>query len=216
MITNNLYVIAAICGNWWQESGLNPGIWEGTVVGNPGYGLGQWTDVAGVVSRRTDLFNYLSSMGLAMDDGDGQCDFLLYENLWLTIGPGGRTSQYQYLMDFITSTSTNLSDLVYEFMWFWEGIDDGTGPTRLNYAQQCLSLFQLDTGARAPWASGNRYLSPSESQSNSLLIKDFFLEESPTPPEPPEPEPEPLDDDMIALLNEARKRNKKGGIFILW
>lgn len=214
MITSNLYVIAAICGNWWQESTLNPGIWENLTVGAPGYGLGQWTDVAGVVSRRTALFNYLNSMGLAMDDGDGQCDFLLYENLWLTVGPGGRTSQYQYLMDFITSTSTNLSDLVYEFMWFWEGIDDGTGPTRLNYAQTILTVLQNDPGTRAPWATGNRYLSGSEIAGNALLIKDFFFEEPPTPPEPPEPEP--LDDDMIALLNEARKRNKKGGIFILW
>jgi hypothetical protein len=41
---NNLYVISALLGNWWGESHINPGIWEGLRVGAPGYGLGQRTD----------------------------------------------------------------------------------------------------------------------------------------------------------------------------
>ena len=37
-ISSNLYVIAAICGNFYQESTVNPGIWEGLTPNAPGYG----------------------------------------------------------------------------------------------------------------------------------------------------------------------------------
>ena len=82
-ITTNLYVIAAICGNFWQESTVNPGIWEGLTPNAPGYGLGQWTDNPPVVMRRTALFNWLQANGYAQDSGPGQLAFLVYENLWI-------------------------------------------------------------------------------------------------------------------------------------
>lgn len=212
MISNNLYVIAAICGNFYQESTVNPGIWEGLTVGAPGFGLGQWTDNPPSVMRRTALFNWLDANGYARDSGDGQLAFLVYENLWIPslISP----SAYSTLNDFFQSTSTNLQDLVLEWMYHWEGINDGTDGIRYSAAQHFLSAFQNDDGTRLPWFTGNYYLSlNAESTDNALHILDFFLGSSPPGPQPPTP---PTDDELIALLNLARKKKMKGGIFITW
>ena len=133
MITNNLYVIAAICGNFYQESTVNPGIWENLTVNAPGYGLGQWTDNPPQVMRRTALFNWLSANNYAQDSGDGQLAFLVHEDLWIPslIQP----SAYNTLTDYFNSTSTNITDLVEEFQYHWEGINDGTTSIRVSAAQ---------------------------------------------------------------------------------
>ncbi len=212
MISNNLYVIAAICGNFYQESTVNPGIWEGLTVDAPGFGLGQWTDNPPQVMRRTALFNWLDANGYARDSGDGQLAFLVHENLWIPslISP----SAYQTLIDFFQSTSTNLQDLVLEWMYHWEGINDGTDGIRYSAAQHFLDAFQNDDGTRLPWFTGNYYLSlNAESSDNALRIMDFFLGSEPPGPQPPTP---PTDDELIALLNLARKKKMKGGIFITW
>ena len=43
--------IAAMCGNWESESGINPGIWEHLDYGNmnTGYGLVQWTPASKMI-----------------------------------------------------------------------------------------------------------------------------------------------------------------------
>ncbi len=184
--STNLYVIAAICGNFWQESTVNPGIWEGLVVGNPGYGLGQWTDNS-QVSRRTALFDYLDNNGYARDSGYGQLKFLIYEDIWVPNG-AGYPSAYNTLTEFLQSTSTNITDLTMEWFHHWEGIDDGTGQVRVDAARRYLQLFFDDNGVRVPWHASNAYLSVSDSGDNSLHIMDFFLGGSPPdPPDPPEP-----------------------------
>lgn len=209
MITTNLYVIAAICGNFWQESTINPGIWEGLTVGAPGYGLGQWTDNA-QVSRRTELFNYLDLRGLPHDSGPGQLDFLIYEDVWLPVGAGGYVSAYASLSDFLASTSTTLSDLVLEWMYCWEGINDGTQNVRLERAADILDVLRNDPGTRDPWYASNAYLTLAQARNNALLIMDYFAGASPTPV------PEPTFEEFMAILKRALDLKKKGGIFILW
>lgn len=69
--TISIEVISAICGNWYHESNINPGIYEGlqvvpltdnSVYG--GYGLGQWTNNPNTgVTRRTELAVYLEDNG---------------------------------------------------------------------------------------------------------------------------------------------------------
>ena len=214
MITNNLHVIAAICGNFYQESTVNPGIWENLTPNAPGYGLGQWTDNPPQVMRRTALFNWLDANGYSRYSGEGQLRFLMYENVW--IPSLIMQSAYSTLTDYLQSTSTNISDLVLEFMYHWEGINDNSFQTRLAYAQDVYQLFVNDNGQRDPWYSGNYYLSrDGQSMANALHIKDFFLEEEPTPPEPPEP-PEPTEDEILAIVRVALKRRKKGGGIIVF
>lgn len=202
MITNNLSVIAAICGNFFQESGINPGIWENLTVGANGYGLGQWTDNA-QTSRRTALFNWLSANGYSQDSGEGQLKFLVQENLW--IPSLFVQSAYNTLGDYLNSTSTNIGDLVQEFMYHWEGINDGTYSTRLNYATYIYNEFLNDDGTRNPWNSGNYYLTRGQTDSNAMLVKDFFIDEIPI-----------TDAEILALVSIALKRRKKGGGIIVF
>lgn len=186
-ITTNLYVIAAICGNFYQESTVNPGIWENLTVGAPGYGLGQWTN-RGEVTNRTALFNFLHDNNFPIDSGQGQLEFFMYQRLWIPNNIYGQ-SAYNTLYQYLATTSTNLHDLVEEFMFHWEGINDGTFNTRYAWAQTFLNLFQNDPGTREPWTAGNFYCTEQQSINNALLIKDFFTGE--TPPEPPGPAPLP-------------------------
>lgn len=182
MITTNLYVIAAICGNFWQESTVNPGVWENRIVGAPGYGLGQWTDNS-QTSRRTALFNYLDANDYARDSGYGQLNFLVYENLWVPslIEP----SAYSTLTDFFNSRLINITDLVHEFMYHWEGINDGSDQVRIDFANRCYNVFINDDGMRYPWTAGNFLIDSRYALRNCLLIKDFFT--GITPPPPPRP-----------------------------
>ena len=172
MITSNLYVISAICGNFFQESGINPGIWEGLNPSGNGFGLGQWTDNA-QTSRRTALFNWLDSNGYSRDSGEGQLRFLVYENLWISslIAP----SSYNTLNDYLNSNSTSIADLTREFMYHWEGINDNTYERRYNYATYIYNEFLHDDGTRQPWTAGNYYLTRGESDNNAFLVKDFFI-----------------------------------------
>lgn len=185
-ITTNLYAIAAICGNFWQESTVNPGIWENLTVGAPGFGLGQWTDNPPIVERRTALFNYLDSHGYARDSGDGQLEFLVYENIW--IPTSFQQSAYQNLTEFFNSTSTSIADLTLEWMYHWEGINDNSYNNRLTFALNVYDFLTSGETYRERWFSENEYLSENEARWNSLRIMDFFLgNEPPEPPEPPVP-----------------------------
>ena len=204
MITNNLYVIAAICGNFWRESNVNPGIWENLTVGAPGYGLGQWTDVPPNLTRRTQLFNWLTANGYAQDSGQGQLEYLVYEDYWIPNNTYGQ-SAYPTLGDFFASTSTSINDLVYEYMWHWEGINDSQVSIRIQAANDFLTAFLNDTGVRQPWIAGNRYLSMSEATSNAMLVMDYFLGGSPPPPGPV------VDDPLVAMMASVMKRKRKGG-----
>ena len=184
-ISTNLYIIAAICGNFWQESQVNPGAWENWTVGDPGFGLGQWTDNPPVVMRRTALFQWLADNGYARQDGEGQLEFLVHEDLWIPTLI--QQSAYSTLTDYFQSTSTNLSDLVYEWMYHWEGINDGSYQNRYTFASVALNAFQNDGGVRQPWTAGNYQISMQEALDNAMLIKDFFI--GTTPPTPPGPIP---------------------------
>ena len=209
--TSNLKVVAAICGNFFQESGVNPGIWENLTIGAPGYGLGQWTDNPPNVYRRTALFNWLSANGYAQDSGQGQMEFLIYEDVW--IPSLFVTSQYNTLTDYLQSNNTSIHDLTLEWMYHWEGINDGTDPVRVSEANRFYNLFLNDDGTRSPWTARNGYLNQTECDNNALLIKDF-LYGTPTPPTPPTP---PTDEELLALfLHALRVKRNGGGIHIVF
>lgn len=187
--STNPYVIAAICGNFYQESKVNPGAWEGYTWGNPGYGLGQWTDNPPVVLRRTALFNWLSAHNYPIDSGQGQLEFLIAEDIWLPQNPNFPYSDYPTLTDYLQSTSTDLAALVKEFMWHWEGIDDGSYNTRYSWASQMLLIFQSTLAQREPWIAVNSQISDTQATWNSLNVYDFFMGTTPTPPGPDPPTP---------------------------
>lgn len=208
--TMNPYVVAAICGNFWQESTVNPGIWEGLVVGNPGFGLGQWTDNPPQVMRRTALFDWLDAQGYAHDSGQGQLEFLVYEDLWIPslIQP----SNYATMSAFFASTSTDLYALTQEWMYHWEGINDGTLGQRYNFAYDlAYNQFPADDGTRNPWYSSNAYNTLAQARSNSFLVKDFLMGSSPIPPAPYEP----TEEELVAIARYLIRKKGQGGFHLV-
>lgn len=181
----SLFVIAAMCGNFWQESTINPALWQGTIVGAAGYGLGQWTDNA-VTNRKTKLFNWLDANGYSMDNGDAQLEYLIYENEWYSTGAA---RGYENLQAFLTSDSTDLNALTSAYMRGWEGIsDDGTLSLRQEKAKECYDyiLAHAQDATITAWIVGNRYLSDAERLNNSVMVYRYLS--GGTPPEPPHPE----------------------------
>ena len=173
-------VAAAMCGNFWQESGINPGIYEGlrvvpltdnSVYG--GYGLGQWTNGGAnnpLLTRRTEMVEWLRANGYADDSGEGQLAYLVHEDYWHP--RPGYTSAFSSLQDFLNSDSTDIDFLTKEYMWCWEGINDGTLQTRIDAAHLVYNylLRNANDTSIQNWIVGNRLLSESERLHNAVLV----------------------------------------------
>lgn len=190
------YVVAAICGNFFVESTINPGAWENWTVPpdpkwsalNKGYGLGQWTNTNGDTQGRLyQLHNYVSTHGYSDGNGDGQLDFFIYENYWQSPS----TSAYSDLSDFLQSSSTDLRALVNEYMHHWEVNFNDTDTERLNAAVSYLSIIQArknDDPSQYQWVSKNEPLSSAERINNVMCIYFSLNGRSPSPtPVPPVP-----------------------------
>lgn len=175
---SSMYVVAAICGNWWQESGINPGVYEGlkvvpltdnSVYG--GYGFGQWTNsVQYSVYRRTALIEWLRANGYADDSPEGQVAFMVHENYWY---PKNHSYGISSLTEFLQSTSTDLYQLTSAFLDSWEGIySDGQMQLRYENAQRVFDYIRAHAqdSTITEWAIGNRYLSEQERLNNAVLL----------------------------------------------
>lgn len=171
----SIYVVSAIAGNFWQESTLNPGVWESLSEGDwtdllKGYGLGQWTNTGGDTHGRLyRLHDYLVSNGYPIDSGDGQIAFLLHENYWT---PRQEAASFSTLTDFLNSESTDLEMLTHAWNIGWEGIHDSSWDARVGYAEQCLEYIadHYNDDSINFWITGNRYLSTSERLHNAVML----------------------------------------------
>ena len=178
----SLYVIAAMCGNFYQESGVNPGIWEGLVPcawdhqydGHGGYGLGQWTNVGTQYGRCWNLHDWVTSNGYADGDGYGQLAFLLHEDYWTPNSV--EQSAYSSLQDFLTSDSTNINELTKEYFYHWEGINNGTLSQRQQFAQRAYAYITEHYGDESitTWTSVNAYITETQALNNCVLIARFL------------------------------------------
>lgn len=175
----SIYVVAAICGNFWQESNINPGLWEGRTVGtwtelNHGYGLGQWTNTGGDTQGRLyQLHAYLQEHGYADDSAEGQMEFLFYENTWYSTGAA---ADFANLTEFMQSQSTDLEMLTHAWNQGWEGIHDSSWDTRVTYAQQCFDYIQAhanDTSITT-WYTVNNYLTTNQILNNAVLLYRYL------------------------------------------
>ena len=171
----SLYVVAAIAGNWQQESNLNPGLWEGLSAGTwtdllKGYGLGQWTNTGGDTQGRLyQLHEWLINNGYAVDSGDGQTLYMIAENVWY---PQQEASAYADLSAFLYSSSSDLAALTHAFCIGWEGIHDASWDLRVTYAQQLYDYILGHAGDSSitAWVSGNRYLTQAEINNNAVML----------------------------------------------
>ena len=181
----SMQVVAAICGNWYHESNINPGIFENLHVvdltdnnATGGYGLGQWTNNPNTgLTRRTDLVNWLRSNGYADDSGEGQLAYFIYEDVWYSVQ---EAAQFSDLHDFLYTDVTDIELLTHAFNIGWEGIHDASWDTRVTYARKCFTYIQAhaqDTTITT-WVTGNRWLNESEILNNAVLVYRYLSDES--------------------------------------
>ena len=178
------YVVAAMCGCWWRESGVNPAIWESLIpcawdyeyeyTRKGGFGLGQWTNVGTTQGRLYNLHQWVTGNGYSDGDGYGQLEFMLYEGYW------ANSSQsrlgYNSLTQFLQSSSTDLGDLVWDFLANWEGVAGDHYSQRLRWARQCLSYIEAheNDGNTYSWIAGNRYLSEAQTLNNAMVVYNYI------------------------------------------
>lgn len=161
--TINRAVVSALCGNFWRESHVNPGMWEGTVEGAPGYGLGQWTG-----DRRTALSAWMDGHGYDRDNGDGQLEFLIVEGDW--IDTASSPLHYDSLMDFLTTTETDIDKLTETYMRCWERPGIPALEERIEFAHKAYQYIGERGSDVVQWIKGNRYLSEDEALSNCVRV----------------------------------------------
>lgn len=175
------YVIAAIAGCFKRESGLNPGIWEGLVVSQwtdllHGYGLGQWTNTDGDTHGRLyQLHEYVTSHGYLDGEGDGQLEFFVHENVWYN--DSSTRGNYHTLQEFLSSDSTNIADLVWDFLANWEGVPGDAYQERLEAAQAFYDYIEehkTDDPRTYAWFTSNQYLGFMSAQQLGNLMMIYF------------------------------------------
>ena len=179
------HVIAAMCGCFWRESQVNPGVWESLIpcawdfqydfTHKGGYGLGQWTNYGTSHGRCWNLHEWVTSNGYADGDGDGQCAFLVHEQYWSNSSQ--TRGNYHTLDEFLSTSSTNLPDLVWDFLANWEGVPGNAYDFRLEKARLCLEYIKAHAGddpSQYTWFSANSYSSEAQSLNNVMCIYFFF------------------------------------------
>lgn len=174
----SMYVVAAILGNFYQESQINPGVWQDKQDGHSwtdlgvGFGLGQWTNTNGDTHGRLyQLGTWLTNNGYAPDSGDGQIAYMIYENIWFT---GGVPSAYTDLDDFLNSTDTNLTNLTTEWYNHWEGMnhDDGSLATRIEWANYFYNYLSANANSTSvtSWYTKNNFIDLKYSENNAIMF----------------------------------------------
>lgn len=190
----SIYVVSAICGNFYQESGINPAMWENLSSNNNwtdlnvGYGLGQWTNTDGNPNGRLyQLYDYLTTHSYPIDSGEGQLEYLQYENVWYSTQ---EASAFANLQEFLHSGSTDITMLTHAFNIGWEGIHDSSWDARVQYANDCYN-FILDHWNDLniyEWKKGNTYLSTQDRLNNAVMVYRYLTNNTPPQPTPPTPE----------------------------
>lgn len=204
-VGSSAYVVAAMAGNFWQESGVNPGIWQNLTPAswtslNAGFGIGQWTNTNGDTHGRLyKLHEWLVKNGYSDDDGIGQLNYLITENVWY---PQAEASGFANLQAFLTSDSTDITALTHAWNIGWEGIHDDSWDKRVEYANDCYNyiIAHANDANITTWAKGNRYLSNVERFNNAVLLYRFLSTGS---------KPSTGTTFLIAVLSKKKRRDRR-------
>ncbi len=178
------YTIAAICGNFWRESTVNPGIWETLIPstwdhvynydGIGGYGLGGFTNIEGAtVQRLLAYHDWCVANGYSEDDGNAQLYYIIFvERCWKAIY---KNDDFD---DWLQNTSTDLYQLTDDWCRWWEGNPNDHMPERYSYAQQALAYIQAhknDDPNNYTWVTGNFYCDTQQVLNNIMCLYFWFI-----------------------------------------
>lgn len=176
----SIYVVAAICGCFWRESNINPGVWESLIEstfdheyqydGIGGFGLAQWTNVGSSHGRLWNLYRWCEVNDKWVYDGDAQLEFMTVEGYWANSSQ--TRGDYQNLEEFLLTDSTNLEDLVWDFLANFEGVPGNAYEERVEHAYACLDYIQqhMNDDTTWYWVSLNDYLYDAEIFNNAMCV----------------------------------------------
>lgn len=161
---SSVYVIAALAGNAWRESHINPTLQQ---QGGGAFGLFQWDG-----GRRDALKKWLSENGYADTDPIGQMRYLLVEGDWL-----GEYGGISSLDEFMRSDSTDVALLTTAFCTCWERPGVPALDERIEFANKALDYIRdhaNDTTITAWETEPMHYLSESQALKNAVLMYRFY------------------------------------------
>lgn len=161
---SSVYVIAALAGNAWRESHVNPTLQQ---VGGGAFGIFQWDG-----TRREALLSWLSDNGYDSTDPNGQMQYLIVEGDWQ--GSYGGISS---LDEFMQSDSTDVTMLTAAFCTCWERPGVPALDERIQFANKALEYIQdnaNDTGITTWETEPMYYLSETQALKNAVLMYRYY------------------------------------------
>lgn len=161
---SSAYVIAALAGNAWRESHINPTLNQ---QGGGAFGLFQWDG-----SRRDSLQAWLSDNGYGLTDPNGQMQYLLVEGDWQ-----GSFNGISSLDEFMSSTSTDIAALTEAFCSCWERAGVPALQERIDFANKAYSYIIAhanDTSITAWETEPQYYLTEAQALNNAVLMYRFY------------------------------------------
>ena len=161
---SSVYVIAALAGNAWRESHVNPTLQQ---LGGGAFGLFQWDG-----TRRESLLSWLSDNGYESTDPNGQMQYLIVEGDWQ--GSYGGISS---LDGFMQSDSTDVAMLTSAFCTCWERPGVPALDERIQFANKALDYIQgnaNDTSITTWETEPMYYLSETQALKNAVLMYRYY------------------------------------------
>ena len=160
----SVYVIAALAGNAWRESHINPTLQQ---LGGGAFGIFQWDG-----TRREALLSWLSDNGYESTDPNGQMQYLIVEGDWQ--GSYGGISS---LDEFMQSDSTDIAMLTTAFCTCWERPGVPALDERIQFANKALEYIQdnaNDTSITTWETEPMYYLSEAQALKNAVLMFRYY------------------------------------------
>lgn len=160
----SVYVIAALAGNAWRESHINPTLQQ---LGGGAFGIFQWDG-----TRREALLSWLSDNGYESTDPNGQMQYLIVEGDWQ--GTYGGISS---LDEFMQSDSTDVAMLTTAFCTCWERPGVPALDERIQFANKALEYIQdnaNDTSITTWETEPMYYLSEAQALKNAVLMFRYY------------------------------------------
>lgn len=161
---SSVYVIAALAGNAWRESHINPTLQQ---LGGGAFGIFQWDG-----TRRESLLSWLSDNGYESTDPNGQMQYLIVEGDWQ--GSYGGISS---LDEFMQSDSTDVAMLTTAFCTCWERPGVPALDERIQFANKALDYIRAhanDTSITTWETEPMYYLTEAQALKNAVLMYRYY------------------------------------------
>lgn len=161
---SSIYVIAALAGNAWRESHINPTL---TQQGGGAYGIFQWDG-----GRRDAYKQWAEDNGYLANNPYAQMEYLVVENDWQ--GSFGGISSLQ---EFLSSNSTDIDMLTEAFCTCWERPGKPELQERIEFAHDAFDYINAhanDTTISQWEVVPMYYLSREQALNNAVLMYRFY------------------------------------------